>query len=113
MKSPRVFNQVEMNFIFITCLFTISLFSTCDAKSVSLCSESELAELQLMHSQCIKKEEERYKLLAESLISSEKNATRSASKTDSNKLLLCKMLHDFGEKCGQPLKKCLGEKEYR
>ena len=102
-----------MNFIFIACLFPVASIWTCDAKSVSLCSESELAELQLMHSQCIKKEEERYNHLDWSLISSEKNTMRNASKTDSNNLLLCKMLHDFGEKCAQPFQKCLDEKQYR
>ena len=104
---------MEMNFIFVACLFAVASIWTCNAKSVAFCSESELAELQQMHSQCIKKEEEHYKLLAGSLLPSERNAIRNASKTDSNNLLLCKLLHDFGEKCAQPFQKCLDEKEYR
>ena len=102
-----------MNFIFVTCLFAVPSIWTCDAKSVSLCSESELAELQLMQSQCLKKEEERYKHMPVSLIWSPENASTDAKKYNSFLLLLCNMINDFGEKCAQPFQKCLDEKQYR
>ena len=112
-KSPRVFNQVEMNCIFVACLFVVALFWTCDAKIVSLCSESELSELQLKQSQCLKKEEEHYKHLPVSLILSPENATTNANKNDSKVLLLCNMMKDLGENCARPFQKCLDEKQYR
>ena len=66
-----------------------------------------------MHSQCLKKEEERYKHMPVSLILSPENAMTTTDKNDSFILLLCNMIHDFGEKCAQPFQKCLDENQYR
>ena len=104
-----------MNFILVACFFAI--LWTCDAKSVSLCSESELAELNLMHSHCIEQEGKRFKQLPGSFILSVTNSVINGktfvSQSDSKVLLLCNMMHDFEEKCAGPFQKCLDEKQYR
>ena len=114
------FQSVEMNLIFVVCLVTVASISTCDAKSASLCSESEHAELQLTHLQCTKQVEERYALLAgkfearlPSPIASAKNATIKANEPDADVLQICNMMHDVVEKCGRLYQKCLDEKQYR
>ena len=109
-----------MSLIFVVCLVTVASISTCDAKSASLCSESEHAELQLTHLQCTKQVEERYALLAgkfearlPSPIASAKNATIKANEPDADVLQICNMMHDVVEKCGRLYQKCLDEKQYR
>ena len=109
-----------MNLFFVICVFVVASISTCDAKSASLCSESEHAELQLTHLQCTKQVEERYALLAgkfesrlPSPIASAKNATTNANEPDPDVLHICNMMHDVVEKCGRLYQKCLDEKQYR
>ncbi len=108
-----------MNLVFVVSVITIASISTSDAKSASLCSESEHAELQLTHLQCTKQVEERYALLAgkfesrlPSPIASAKNVTVS-NIPDPDVLQICNMMHDVVEKCGRLYQKCLDDKQYR
>jgi hypothetical protein len=89
----------------VAMLFAIT--SKVDGKSTSLCNEFELSEVEKNHQLCIKHAEDRF------LLSAEKPELNQETNNGTTTLLICDMMTEFFEKCGQLYQKCLTEKEYR
>ena len=81
------------------------VITSVEGKSTTLCGESELADVEKNHQLCIKHAEERFILTAE-----KPEANLGGNVTT---FLICDMMTEFFEKCGQLYQKCLNEKEYR
>ncbi len=102
--------------IAIVILIFVSFTTSVAGKGITLCSESEHAELHDKHLQCTQQVEERYALLAQRFDSPDlpsPGAVGGINERDPEVMQICNMLHDVIEKCGKVYEKCLTEKDYR
>lgn len=103
--------------VFVVVLICASLTVSVVGKGVTLCSESEHAELHDKHLQCTQQVEERYALLAQRFdapdLPSPGAVAAGINERDPEVMQICNMLHDVIEKCGKVYEKCLAEKDYR
>jgi hypothetical protein len=97
--------KVMLNQLAVVATIVFVITTSVDGKSTTLCNESELAEVEKNHQLCIKHAEERFVLSAEK--------PESNFGTNVTTFLICDMMTEFFEKCGQLYQKCLNEKEYR
>ena len=111
-------NKMILNLPRSFALVVVVVIAVADAKSVSKCSEAEHSQIQETHLSCTKQVEERYALLAgkfESRLPSPLSSARAngTNERDPDLLMICNLMHDVVEKCGQLYQKCLEEDQYR